>query len=87
MYDSGVRLLVSLLELGWAFAPEDAVRPLHTGRAALGGAEALIKAEIAAGRIAELPELLPDVLYACLVPFLGQEEALRQAELASEPLE
>lgn len=54
-----------------------------TARAALGGAEAVIRRELAAGRSARLPQLLPDLVYAVLVPFLGQREALRQANLAA----
>lgn len=57
--------------------------PIAT-RAALGGAEALVRRELAAGRGAGLPQLLPNFVYAALVPFVGQGEALRQAKLAAK---
>jgi AcrR family transcriptional regulator len=52
-------------------------------RAALGGAEALVRRELAAGQGEAMPELLGEVIYAALVPLLGQGEALRQATLAT----
>jgi AcrR family transcriptional regulator len=61
-------------------------RPPRAARAALGGAEAVVRREIAAGRAAELPRLLPDFVYAATVPFLGQEEALRLARRGREML-
>ncbi len=54
-----------------------------SARAALGGAEAVVRRELAAGRAEGLPQFLPDFVYAVLVPFLGQREALRQAKLAA----
>lgn len=78
-YESGVRVLALMMErLGGAGA--SAV----TARAALGGAEAVIRRELAADRAARLPQLLPDFVYAVLVPFVGQGEALRQAKLAAK---
>jgi AcrR family transcriptional regulator len=77
-YESGVRVLALLMErLGG-----DEGSAL-TARAALGGAEAVIRRELAADRAAWLPQLLPDFVYAVLVPFVGQGEALRQAKLAA----
>jgi hypothetical protein len=38
-----------------------------------------VRREIAAGRAERLPSMLPDLVYAGTVPFLGQEEALRLA--------
>jgi AcrR family transcriptional regulator len=82
-YESGTRVLSSLLDQLRVDSPSDATLPSAAARAALGGAEGVIRGEIAAGRATELRESLPAVLYGCLVPFLGQEEALRQAELVS----
>jgi AcrR family transcriptional regulator len=50
---------------------------------ALGGAEALARAELAAGRGARLGELAENFVYVALVGTLGQGEALRQAKLAA----
>jgi AcrR family transcriptional regulator len=55
----------------------EAKPPLSAARAAIGGGEALVRREIAAGHAGRLPRLLPDLVYSATVPFLGQEEALR----------
>jgi AcrR family transcriptional regulator len=77
-YESGARVLALMMErLGGGGGSAT------TARAALGGAEAVIRRELAAGRAGGLPQLLPDFVYAVLVPFVGQREALRQAKLAT----
>jgi AcrR family transcriptional regulator len=50
---------------------------------AIGAAAATVYREVAAGRSAELPALLPDLAYEFLLPLLGEErarEAQRQAK-------
>lgn len=78
-YESAGRVLALMMERsqGAGIRP-----PAWAARAALGGAEALVRREIAAGRTGELKRYLPDFVYAALVPFVGQEEALRQAKAA-----
>jgi len=77
-YESAARVLALMMErLGGTGGSGS------TARAALGGAEAVIRRELAADRAAGLPQLLPDFVYAVLVPFVGQGEALRQAKLAA----
>jgi AcrR family transcriptional regulator len=49
--------------------------PPHVPRAVIGGGAMLIVEEIKAGRTAELPELLPELVYVVLVPFLGHRAA------------
>lgn len=61
--------------------------PPAAARAALGGSEALIRRELACGRAAHLPRLAPALIYSALVPFLGQEEALRIARQGRKLLE
>jgi AcrR family transcriptional regulator len=46
----------------------------HCGRIQL-----LILDQLAAGRVKQLPELLPEITYIATLPFAGHEEALRQA--------
>jgi AcrR family transcriptional regulator len=60
--------------------------PRAAGRASLGAAEAVVRAEISAGRIEGIPSLLPDLAYGATVSFLGQEEALRFAARGRELL-
>jgi AcrR family transcriptional regulator len=78
-YESAVRVLALMMERASATG-----RTQGTGaRAALGGAEAVVRRELVGGRAERLPQLLPDFVYAALVPFVGQGEALRQAKLAA----
>jgi AcrR family transcriptional regulator len=60
--------------------------PPSAARAALGGPEAVVRREIMAGRLEQLPRLLPDIAYAATVAFLGQEDALQLSRLARELL-
>lgn len=53
-------------------------------RAMLGGVATLIRREIALGRAERLPELLPDIIYGALTPFLRQKEVLRYTRRARE---
>ena len=75
-YESAARVLALMMQRAGHMAEK------HGARAALGGAEAVLRRELAAGRAAQLPGLLPDFVYAALVPFVGQREALRQAKEA-----
>ncbi|HEX5414301.1 MAG TPA: TetR/AcrR family transcriptional regulator [Chloroflexota bacterium] len=59
---------------------EVADNPLAIG--ALGRAQVLIIERITAGRTDELPQLLPDLLFIALLPFLGHEKALEVARAA-----
>lgn len=79
VYLSGHRMIVAMLERGWEYSRLEQ-QPKHAALAALGGAEALVRREVVAGRATELPNLLPDLVYSATVPFLGQREALRLAK-------
>lgn len=81
MYAAAKRVLLTLLDRGGAEAVEEGI-PASAGRAALAGAESLIVGQILAGNAERLRELLPDVVYITIVPYLGQDEALRQAREA-----
>lgn len=84
--DSGSDLLAAMLDrLREYSAVKD--QPPRTARAALGGAEAIVRREIALGSTEGLARLLPDFIYAATVPFLGQREALRFARQGSAILQ
>src|SRR5436190_22681877 len=51
----------------------------------VGGVYHTIHSYVAAGRVADLPELLPMLTYFVLVPFLGREEAAREPHPAPVP--
>jgi AcrR family transcriptional regulator len=86
LYASGKRVLQSLLDRGRDDPVEEEAIPSSAGRAALAGAESLIVGQILAGNAERLRELLPDIVYITTVPYLGQEEALRQSREAEKLL-
>ncbi|HET7443040.1 MAG TPA: TetR/AcrR family transcriptional regulator [Solirubrobacterales bacterium] len=82
-YQSAAHVLSLMMErLGGSGEPV----PARAARAALGGAEAVVRRELVGGKTGALPRLLPDFVYAALVPFVGQREALRQSRLAKKLL-
>jgi AcrR family transcriptional regulator len=54
---------------------------------AFGRAQLLIFNEVAAGRTEQLHSLHPEIVYLCLAPFVGHDEALRQSRLAEQCLQ
>ena len=75
-------LLIGALEDLWDGSGEpraEASDPLL----AFGRAQILVFNQIAAGRTAQLPGLLPELVYLALLPFGGHDEATRQAQLAT----
>lgn len=84
--DDGSNLLAVMLDrLREHSAFKD--QPPKAARAALGGAEAVVRREIALGTMEDLERLVPDFIYAATVPFLGQSDALRFARQGAALLE
>jgi AcrR family transcriptional regulator len=82
-YSAAAHLLVSQLDQGRAFMRAGPSPPSGTARAIVGGGESLIVAELGSGRGDRVPELLPDILYLALTPYVGQETALEHALASS----
>jgi AcrR family transcriptional regulator len=78
-YEAGTRALGALVEQLGESAPESEGSSPQRARAAVGGAEALLRREVAAGRAERLPELLSVFAYGMLVMFVGPEQAAIQA--------
>jgi hypothetical protein len=77
------RLLIPALEALWDAAGE----PRNSGadtQISFGQAQVLVFSQVVAGRTAQLPELLPELVYVTLLPFAGHDEALKQAQLARD---
>jgi AcrR family transcriptional regulator len=87
LYSSGKKVLQALLDRGRDDPIEEEAIPPSAGRAALAGAESLIVGQILAGNAKRLRELLPDIVYIAIVPYLGQDEALCQSGEAERRLE
>lgn len=62
-------------EKGRGYAGQDAELPADTARFAIGGAASMIFDEVRAGRGPELKRILPDLVFAVLMPYLGPEAA------------
>jgi len=60
---------------GLAYSPQGGQLPPDTARFAVAAATALIFDEVRAGRGRELERILPDLVYAVLMPYLGPEAA------------
>jgi AcrR family transcriptional regulator len=78
-YDSAVRALAGLLDEGRAQLPNPDRVPATMAGALIEGSAFLIREQILAGRTELLEMLLPDIAYAALVPYIGQEQALGTA--------
>lgn len=62
-------------EQGRDYADKEAELPADTARFAIGGAASMIFDEVRAGRGPELKRILPDLVFAVLMPYLGPEAA------------
>ena len=76
--------LESLFREGRGYAPADASLPDDLEMMAVGGTEAVIAGEVAAGRTKRLPALLPDLLFTALVPYVGPEAATAEVRRTEE---
>lgn len=63
------------LEKGRTYSGQGEELPADTARFAIGGAASMIFDEVRAGRGPELKRLLPDLVFAVLMPYLGPEAA------------
>ena len=74
-YQAAVQRFMPFLEEGRRLAPAPDDLPRDIELMAVGGAEAIIFDEIVAGRTTSLRTMLPEILFAVLVPYLGPEAA------------
>jgi AcrR family transcriptional regulator len=54
--------------------------PAFTGLSMVGGLSEILYREIVAGATTELPQLVPELMYMTVLPFLGPEAAARELE-------
>lgn len=81
-YESAAKVLALMMERA-RFGGGGEAPAAGLVRSTLGGIEAVLRRELAAGRAHSAPRLLQDFVYAALVPFVGQREALRQSRAAA----
>jgi AcrR family transcriptional regulator len=74
-YRSALARFTPFLEEGRNYSNQAEELPADTARFAIGGATSMIFDEIRAGRGPELRRILPDLVFAVLMPYLGPEDA------------
>jgi len=74
-----------LLAPGFDVAPARIAVPGLMPEAIVGGIETVLFAHVHGGRTAELPALLPELLFCVLAPFLGPADAADAARLRTAP--
>jgi AcrR family transcriptional regulator len=74
-YRAALGRFTYFLEEGRTASPQGEELPADTARFAIGGATSMIFDEVRAGRGPELRRILPDLLFAVLMPYLGPEAA------------
>ncbi len=79
-YRAAVQRLTPLFEEGRDFSQGGRRLPANTSRMAIGGVTGLISDELVGERAEQLPDLLSDVLFATLVPYIGPDAAAREVE-------
>ncbi len=74
-YRAALARFTPFLEEGRTYSGQGDALPADTARFAVGGATSMIFDEIRAGRGPELKRILPDLVFAVLMPYLGPEAA------------
>jgi AcrR family transcriptional regulator len=74
-YRAALDRFVPFLDEGRAYSGQGDALPADTARLAVGGATSMIFEEVRAGRGAELERVLPELVFAVLMPYLGSEAA------------
>lgn len=85
---SALGRFVPLLEEGRAYGAEEGSAgredpPSQTSAAVIGGIASIVHRRVLEGHTAELPALLPDLLYFALLPYLGHERAIAAAGISA----
>ncbi len=77
-YRAALQRLTPLFDEGRDFAPGGRNLPANTSRMAIGAVAGLISDELSENGAERLPELLSDLLFATLVPYIGPAAAARE---------
>lgn len=77
-YRGAIERFLPFFRQGRVYANPSTEFPPDVELMAVGGAEAIVFDEVVAGRATKLPTLLPDILFALLVPYLGPEKAVTE---------
>ena len=83
-----MRALAELLHEGGQREPGTLRPPKLTAEAMIGGIYEIVYSRVLQGKTTELPELLPDLAYSMMLPYLGHadaERAIADLSVAREP--
>jgi AcrR family transcriptional regulator len=78
-YRAALQRMTPFFDEGRDFAPGGRRLPANTSRMVIGAVTGLVADEIEAGHADRLPDLLPEILFATLVPYLGPAVAAKEA--------
>ena len=78
-YRAALQRMTPFFDEGRDFVPGGRGLPANTSRMVVGSVTGLVADEIEAGRADRLPDLLPEILFATLVPYVGPEAAAKAA--------
>jgi AcrR family transcriptional regulator len=84
-YRAALQRMTPFFEEGRDFAPNGRALPANTSRMAIGAVVGLIADELEADRAERLPDLLPEVLFAAYLPYLGPEAAAGEVGEGAAP--
>jgi hypothetical protein len=84
---SAMARFAELIDEGRAFAPPDRVLPATVAQTIVGGIHEVVYARLVRGEAAALPDLLPDIVYAILLPFVGADAARAEYERLQHKLD
>lgn len=82
--DAAMRVFVDFLEPGRAEAPRGLTVPALTAEIVVGGIYEIIYSRLQHDAAGQLVEMLPDLLYSALLPYLGHRAAERAVAQTSE---
>jgi AcrR family transcriptional regulator len=82
--DAAMRVFVDFLEPGRAEAPDEIVVPTLAAEIVVGGIYEIIYSRLQRDAAEELVEMLPELLYCALVPYIGHQTAERAVREARE---
>jgi hypothetical protein len=75
--DNAIEALAQIIDQAALEVPKSTRPPAMTSRALIGGINELIHSRVLRGELADLPAMVPDMLYALLLPYLGTEAATK----------
>jgi AcrR family transcriptional regulator len=84
-YREAIADFAPMLEAGRQYADLADQLPEHVELMAIGSVEAIVFEAVSAGDTAKLRQMLPEILFTVLVPYLGPEQAASEMHGAASP--